>query len=152
MGPVRGLTGAARAARAALPARARRRGLVLAACVSPGPAFAGACEALRPGWDGAPVTAFGEALHLFSAPPALILLGGTIIALRFRSQWGGLAVTVLWSALVWFIVFGPDPSGDRRAAALEGCMGSPALFIAIVAAISVATILYTAPVRGRSSD
>ncbi len=42
-----------------------------------------------------------------------------------------------------------DPTGTREIARAEGCIGSPTLFIALVAAICVATILYTASLTRR---
>lgn len=118
-----------------------RRGLILV--LLPGPAWAGACAELRPGWDGTPVSAWAEAVALLGSPLSLILLVATALALRFRSQWGALAVCVAWSFLVsGFTVF--DPTGGAREAAMtEGCVGSPAIFILGVAALCVATVLYT---------
>ena len=125
-----------------------RRGLILAA-LAPGAAFAGACETLRPGWDGTPATSVSEALFLASTLPALILFLATALALRFRSQWGGLAVVCLWTAFVTVLSM-VDPTGLQAPAMAEGCVGSPGLFIAVIAAICVATILYTAPLKRRA--
>lgn len=119
--------------------------LTLLAALLPGPALARACDTLRPGWDGTPSTALAEALHLFASPAALLLLAATAIVLRFRSQWGGVAVCVGWSLLVSAVTFFDLTGGQRAAAMAEGCIGRPTLFIAAVAAICVATILYTAP-------
>ncbi|MDZ7709438.1 MAG: hypothetical protein U5K36_04635 [Roseovarius sp.] len=121
----------------------------------PAPALADACATLRPGWPaGTQATEWTEALYHFSSVPALILLIATALTIRFRSQWGGLAVTVFWSAFVALIVwgrFGDDPAGLRKSAIEEGCLGSPTLFIAAVTAICIATILYTAP-NGRQTS
>lgn len=110
----------------------------------PGTAFAEVCDKIRPGWDGTQVTAFSEILTLAATPPALILLIASAVVIRFRHKWGALFVVVLWtvyaSALTMF-----DPTGLRAPAMAEGCVGSPALFVAIVAAISVGLILYTSP-------
>jgi len=153
MGPVRGMstppgTIRRRAWRRLLPAPALG--------MMPGPALAQACAAMRPNWSpGTQATGWTEALHYFSSVPALVLLIATALAIRFRSQWGGLLVTVLWSALVALVVlerFGDDPDGLRKSAFLEGCLGSPTLFIAAVTAICAATILYTAPTGRQTSD
>ncbi len=102
----------------------------------------------RPGWDGAPVSALQEALFLASSPAALVLFAGTVLALRFKSQWGALAVVVGWTAFVTFLTMLAPTS--RKAALAEGCVGSPALFIGIIAAICVGMIFYTAPpIKGR---
>ena len=103
---------------------------------------------------GGPATMWDEALHLAATPLSLLLLLGTALAIRFRSQWGGLAAVVGWSFLVYFVAFGDpnDPTGITQAAMQEGCIGSPALFIAVVAAICVATVIYTAPEKEPSSD
>ncbi|MDJ0826489.1 MAG: hypothetical protein QNJ16_13380 [Rhodobacter sp.] len=124
-----------------------RRGLILAAL--PTQAVAEACATVRPDWDGSPMSTLSEALFLVTTVPVLVLLLATLAALRFRSQWGGLAVVVLWTALVTFLTM-VDPSGLQAASRAEGCVGSPALFIAAVAAICVATVLYTAPLPKRT--
>lgn len=120
-----------------------RGGLILS--LLPGLARASACDTERPGWDGVPMTALGEALLLFSSPAALVLLAATILVIWLRHQWGALAVCLLWTALVSVVAF-IGSSGETHAAAVtEGCVGSPTLFIAAVAAICVAMIFYTAP-------
>lgn len=151
MGPVRGMSIWPVAMRPA-----QRRVLTTALTLLPGRAFAGACATERPGWTpGTPSTEWTEALYHFSSVPAIALILATALAIRLRSQWGGLAVTVLWSALVALIVwgrFGDDPAGLRKSAIEEGCLGSPTLFIAAVTAICIATILYTAPSGRQTSD
>lgn len=136
MGPVRGMKHLTRALARAFTA----------ACLVALPAAAGAsvCDTARPGWDGTPATALTEALWLAGSLPAIVLLVATALAVRFRSAWGGLAAVSGWSVMVGVIVFGGDRAAHAAARA-EGCIGSPALFIACVAAICVATILYTAP-------
>lgn len=119
-----------------------RRGLILAAL--PGTALAETCALQRPNWDGGPVSGMDEAIQLASSPITLILLALTLLTLRFRSQWGGVVVVVLWTILVSMLTM-LDPTGTRELGMAEGCVGSPTLFIAAVAAICVATILYTAP-------
>lgn len=119
-----------------------RRGLILAAL--PGSALAETCALQRPNWDGGPVSAIEEAIQLTSSPITLILIVLTLLVFRFRSQWGGVAIVVLWTILVSMITM-MDPTGTRASGMAEGCIGSPTLFIAAVAAICVATILYTAP-------
>ncbi len=102
------------------------------------------CADTRPGWDGDPVSAAGEAIALFASPMGIVLVISTLAALRFRSQWGALVVVVLWTGLVTMVTM-LDPTGVRDLAQAEGCIGSPTLFIALVAAICVGTILYTMP-------
>ncbi|WP_162497398.1 hypothetical protein [Roseovarius dicentrarchi] len=118
-----------------------RRGLIAAAFL-PGAAWAGACETVRPGWDGTPITAWGEALALFSTPAALFLLAASVTATLLRSAVGALVVCLMWSTLT-MIVVSTDPTGLRDASRIEGCTGSPALFIVAVAALCAAMILYT---------
>ena len=114
----------------------------------PGMAWAQDCTVQRPGWDGAPVSAVQEAVFLASSPAALVLLLGTAVAIRFKSQWGSLAVVLGWTAFVTFLTMLAPAS--RELAMAEGCVGSPALFIGIIAAICVGTIFYTAPpIKGR---
>jgi cellobiose-specific phosphotransferase system component IIC len=115
---------------------------------------AGVCETERPFWDSAagPATALDEALHLAASPLALALLVATALAVRFRNSWAGLAVVCGWSGLVALVTFAPaagPATGSRQQAIQEGCIGSPALFIAVVAAISVATVIYTSPRQQR---
>lgn len=126
---------------------------VSAACLAtPGAALAEACEKIRPDWDGTPATAITEALHLAASLPSVVLILGTALALRFRSQWGGLAAVAGWSFLVSIHVFPVRSDPVRQMALTEGCIGSPSLFIAVVAAICMATVLYTAPTVRRSND
>lgn len=112
------------------------------------PALAEVCDEARPNWDGGPVSAFQEAVFLFATFPSLALILATAVAVRFRSQWGGLAVVVLWSGLIT-IFTATDPTGLGEFALSEGCVGSPALFIAAVTAICIAVILYTLPRKTR---
>lgn len=115
----------------------------------PSLARAEVCGKERPFWDPATgrATALDEALHFAASPLTLILLVATALAIRFKSSWAGLAVVCGWSGFVGLITFGnnSDPTGIHQIALQEGCIGSPALFIALVAAISVATIIYTSP-------
>lgn len=121
-----------------------RRGLILA--LLPGAAWAQGCAEQRPGWDGAPVGVVQETVFLASSPAALVLFLGTVLALRFKSQWGALAVVLGWTAFATFLTM----LASRKIAMAEGCVGSPALFIGIIAAICVGMIFYTAPpIKGR---
>lgn len=127
-------------------------GLITIAVMVPGTAWAAACDSLRPLWDGVQASAVDEALHLAATLPSVALVIITALALRFRSQWGGLAAVVGWSLLVSVHVFPINSDPVRESAITEGCIGSPALFIAVVAAICIGTILYTAPIGRRSND
>jgi hypothetical protein len=110
----------------------------------PGAALAQVCSVQAPDWDGTPVTAVQEAITLGSSPAVLVLLLASALVIRFKHQWGALVVVLLWTALVSFLsMFAPD---TRALAMAEGCVGSPALFIGIIAAICVGMIFYTAPV------
>ena len=112
----------------------------------PTQAWAAACDTLRPGWaPGTSVSAFDEMLALFGTPPSLVLVLATALALRFRHKWAGLAVVVLWST--WLTVVAVLGRGGeiQQMAVAEGCLGPPTLFILAVAAICVATVLYTSP-------
>ncbi|WP_094020245.1 hypothetical protein [Maliponia aquimaris] len=132
---------------------AQTRGIALALTVlAPTSALAEACAQARPGWDGTPADALSETLYLASSLPSVVLIVATALALRFRSKWGGLAVVCGWSILISLLVFDSDPTGVRQMATNEGCIGSPTLFIALVAAICTGTILYTAPTERRSND
>ncbi|MEL7099821.1 MAG: hypothetical protein AAGM84_13400 [Pseudomonadota bacterium] len=116
----------------------------------PGAALAEVCAEARPDWNGVPVSALGETVTLLFSPMGLFLLISTLAALRFRSQWGGVVVTVGWTAFATLLTMA-DPTGVRALAQAEGCIGSSTLFIAIAAAISVATIIYTAPRKAAST-
>lgn len=119
------------------------------------PAFASVCETERPFWTtDSQATAVDEFVHLALSPASLLLLALTVLAVRFRSQWGGLVVLVLWSLLVSMLAFGWGPQSyleTLQAARLEGCAGSPALFIGLVAAICLAMIIYTTPQQRRDT-
>lgn len=118
-----------------------RGGLI--AALLPAPALAGeACDAFRPGWDGAPVGPWQEAVWLFGAPAALVLLVATMLVLRLRSAWGAVAICVAWSVLVSLQTNFAPADGLRRAAAAEGCVGSPTVFIIAVVVLCGATVLH----------
>ncbi len=108
------------------------------------PAWAEVCDKARPNWDGAPVGAVGEAVSLFVSPAGLLLLALSLVALRFRFQWVGLAAVILWTIFITVITMA-DPTQMRVAAMAEGCVGPPTLFIALAAAICVAIVLWTKP-------
>ncbi|MEJ8561380.1 hypothetical protein QTO30_09230 [Yoonia sp. GPGPB17] len=125
----------------------RRRLIWAALLVTPAPAWAEVCDKERPNWSGDPVTAFGELIYLLQTPVVLLLIVATALAVRFRSEWGGLAVVVGWS-LSTFLATGWGDFGDIRAAAMaEGCVGNSALFIVFAALVCVGVVLYTAPLK-----
>lgn len=121
----------------------RRLIAALALICLPLPALAEVCDKVRPGWDGAPVSVWQEALWLFGSPAALVLLLCSVLAFRFKSSWGALAVFVGWSFLVGAFTFWDPTGGQRALAKAEGCIGSPAIFVAVVLVISVGLLLYT---------
>jgi len=108
------------------------------------------CTQIKPAWDGTPVSIFAETLSLASSPITLILLAATVITLRFRNQWGALALVVAWSFYVSFLTI-LDPGNTFTTARAEGCLGSPTLFIVAVAAICILMIFYTAPNEARKT-
>ena len=110
----------------------------------PSAAVAEVCDKLRPGWDGAPITALQETLSLMATLPSVVLILATLVVLKFRHAWAALGVVVLWTGWVSLISM-YDPDGAQELARREGCVGSPTLFIALVAAICVAMIIYTSP-------
>ncbi len=124
--------------------------IVTLSLACPSVAFAEVCDKERPLWDGTPVNAVQEALFLTASLPSLVLILVTALALRFRNRWAGLAAVCGWSAMVYLLTFGGDPTGIGQLAAKEGCVGSPTLFIAVVFTICVGTILYTAPAERRN--
>ncbi|MEM6409522.1 MAG: hypothetical protein AAF700_14050, partial [Pseudomonadota bacterium] len=122
-----------------------RRVISLIATLTPTAAWSQSCADVRPSWEpGTPVTAWAEAIQLFSAPPALALIIASAIAIRTRSQWGALLTVLLWTGLIALVTFASERLYGSLTIA-EGCIGSPALFIAAVTAICTAMILYTLP-------
>ena len=109
---------------------------------------------VRPGWDGTPVTAFGEFIYLLQTPMVLVLVLGTALALRFRSEKGGLAVVIGWSIATFLVTGWGGSDGTMGSAIAEGCIGSPAIFVAVAAALCIGVVLYTAPLpkRGKKTD
>lgn len=110
--------------------------------------MADACAQARPDWDGLPISAFSEAITLFTSPLGIVLILATAIAIRIRSQWGGLVIVLGWTSYVTLITM-LDPTGLRDLAQVEGCVGSPTLFILCVTAICGGIIIYTAPRKTR---
>lgn len=129
----------------------RRRLITAALVLAPGPAFAQACAVVRPGWDGTQATIWSELLFLLQSPIAVLLIIATALAVRFRSEKGGLVVVVGWSIATYLVTGWGQSDPDRTAALAEGCIGSPALFVALAAALSVGVVLYTAPLPRRKS-
>lgn len=125
-----------------------RKRLLAALMLLPSQAFAQTCADLRPDWDGTQVSAISEAVLLFSTPLSLILLLASALVLRFRSNWGALALAAGWSFQVYLVTFAL-PSDTAKA---EGCIGSPALFILIASAIAVGAVIYTGPTAKPDSD
>ncbi|WP_415921957.1 hypothetical protein [Tateyamaria sp. SN6-1] len=121
------------------------RGYLSSVCaLTPGAAWAQACATARPGWDGAPANALTEAVALFTSPAGIFLLVLSVVALRFRHQWVGLAAVLLWTVFITAVTMA-DPTGQRADAVIEGCVGAPTLFIVVVAAICVGIVLWTKP-------
>ena len=108
----------------------------------PLPAWAQVCAEAAPGWDGVPVTVLGEAATQMTSPLAILLLCATALALRLRNSTFALICVLGWTGLVSLVVF-VDPTGTQAAAIAEGCRARPTLFILAVAAICIATVLYT---------
>ena len=107
------------------------------------PSYAEVCAQMRPNWTpGVPASAWDELIALMSTPPSLVLILASLIAVRFAHQWGALVVVLLWTLWVSLVAMS-SPDAARLAALQEGCIGSPTLFIAAVAAICVGMILYT---------
>ena len=122
-----------------------RTGLTALAALIPGTAWAEVCDKMRPNWvPGTEATMITEAIALSMTIPSLVLFLATLACYRFRLQWPSLAVVVGWTIWVSLIAF-LQPDDQRALATAEGCIGSPALFIAIAAALSVGLIFYTAP-------
>ncbi|MCK0096596.1 hypothetical protein MWU60_13530 [Yoonia sp. F2084L] len=130
----------------------RRRLIWGAALLSPTSAFAEVCSQERPSWDGLPVTALGEFLILMQTPVVLLLIVVTALVIRFRSEWGGLIVVVGWSLSTYLVIDWAGTNPIRTSAINEGCIGNPALFIVVAAAVCIGVVLYTAPLkRGNKS-
>ena len=96
-----------------------------------------------------PVSAWGEFVFLLQSPIVLILILLTAVVIRFRSEWGGVAIVVGWSIVTYLVTGWLSGSTTQTAAANEGCVGSPALFIAVAAILCIGVVLYTAPLPRR---
>ncbi|MCF6444304.1 hypothetical protein [Nereida sp. MMG025] len=121
-----------------------RRGLIIAALAIPTPVWAEVCDKERPDWNGTPVTAWGEFLYLLTTPLTMLLLCATALAFRLARKWLTVAVAVGWTAYTCLLAFNvPTDATSISAAALrEGCVGSPALFIAFACALTLALVFY----------
>ena len=139
MGPVRG-----RLTSGTLSPRGQLYALGTAASFFPRAAWAEVCDKPYPDWDGTRVTALGEAVNLFTSPAGIALLLMSLVALRFRQQWVGLAAVILWTVFITVVTMA-DPTGLRADMLAEGCVGAPTLFIVAVAAICVGIVLWTKP-------
>ncbi|MEM6758608.1 MAG: hypothetical protein AAF601_03935 [Pseudomonadota bacterium] len=108
------------------------------------PLWAEVCDKERPNWDGAPTTAWGEAVTLFLSPLGLLLLALSLITVHFRWQWIGLGTILGWTGFITIVTMA-DPTGLRADAMAEGCIGPTTLFIPLAAAICVVIVLRTKP-------
>lgn len=126
--------------------------IVATAVVVPHPVIASTCSDFRPNWDGGSVSAWSEMIQLFGTPISLILLLGTALAVRFRKPWAALAVFVGWSFAVAAVTFLDPTGGVRAAAAAEGCVGSPSLYIAVVFALCGAMMVYLNKMADRDQN
>lgn len=130
-----------------------RSGLTLVFLTSiASPARAETCAQFRPAWDGGNVNAFQEMVALFGTPISLVLLIATAFAIRFRNSWGALAVFVGWSFAVAAVTFLDPTGGMREAAAAEGCVGSPSLYIAVVFVLCGGMMVYLNKVNDGARD
>lgn len=130
-----------------------RRGLIfLTLAALPGPAIAEVCERVRPNWDGSPVSLWSETVMLLGTPISLFLILSTALAFKFRSSWGALAVFVGWSFAVATVTFWDPTGGLRETARLEGCIGTPTLYIALVFATSVGLLLFVNRANDKASE
>lgn len=130
------------------------RPLLLAAALTaltPLPAFAGVCETLNPDWvAGSSVSLLQQTISMLAMPVSLLLLIASAVMFRLRAQWGALAVIIGWAS--WITALTTQTAiAARRAAQLEGCAASPALFFAIAVAVCIGLVLYTSPIRGRDT-
>lgn len=125
----------------------RRRLIGATVLLWPASAWADVCAVQRPGWDGTPVTAVGEFLYLLQTPIVLVLIVATALAIRLRSEWGGLAVVVGWSLSTFLATGWGDNGAIREAAMATGCIGNATLFISFAALVCVGVVLYTAPLK-----
>ncbi len=125
----------------------RRRLIWGAAMLFPTQAFAQACTTERPFWDGAPVSAWGEFLILMQTPIVLLLIVATALVIRFRHEWGGLAVVVGWSLSTYLVIDWAGTNAIRTAAIEEGCIGNSSIFIVVAVLTCIGVVLYTAPLK-----
>ena len=118
------------------------------------PALAEVCDKVRPGWDPSdgPIGPVGEAIHLATSPPGLVLIAllAATFVLRNWALAGGTAIAAL--ALVALIEMdwrGLIDGSMVAYATAEGCKASPTLFSAV--AILLAGLGLWLAVRGRSA-
>jgi len=102
------------------------------------------CDKKRPIWDGVPTSALDGMLDILATAPSFILIVASLVSLRFKSVWGGLATIVGW--IIWDSVINSPAACPVRAAAIEeSCIGPNTLFITLSIVICVGIVMYTAP-------
>lgn len=116
-----------------------------AALVLPGPAFAQACEKLRPGWtlqDG-PLGPVQEWAAMAASLPGLILLGLFLFALFLRFRVLMALSLFLTGVMAAMLLTAPMWDGDTLAGAAraEGCLGPPWMAGLWFGVMSVFTLL-----------
>ena len=122
-----------------------QRALAVTLALLPGPALAEVCDKARPLWrpSHGPVTLWSEPFYALATHFGLALIALAVLGIltRWRSIAipAGLLLTVTTLAILADTLT-PDPSGVTKFARREGCQGPPHLLIAIMAAISLATL------------
>ena len=119
----------------------RRRLTIAALLAMPSSAMADICAIRTPDWDGTQQSAWAELLNSLQSPMTLFLIITTAVVIKFRSQWGGLAIVVAWSGLIAILM----ASESYWEGVAEGCIGSPSLFFGLIGALCIGVVLYTAP-------
>ena len=105
------------------------------------PAHAEVCDKERPNWDGSPVSLVDEAIALALGPTGLFFIGATAVAVLFRHSIGVGIACVMWAFYITALIMRGDDVFEQAVA--EGCIGNPALFVGLVAAICLAAVLFT---------
>ncbi|WP_237028974.1 hypothetical protein [Phaeobacter porticola] len=119
----------------------------------PGSALAEVCDKTRPAWvrTDDPATAWDELLALSSLPITLALFALTGIALATRNRASFVISALLWASMAFVIAIDRYENAlddVQYYAIVEGCLGSPHLFIGL--AIAICAVMTYGALRPRT--
>ncbi|MGH1424775.1 MAG: hypothetical protein ACRBBU_08605 [Pseudooceanicola sp.] len=112
-------------------------------------AAAETCGTQRPDWapEVGTTSALGEAIHVLTAWPVLILIAALITAMAWRLTWLAAPICCLFSgaAIVMALPAAPANTGKAALAGAERCTGPMGLSVALMAVLALVAFWVSLP-------